>query len=145
VNSSTEDVVVTFYPPGKPSVVLSCEVAKTGPEKTTGLMYRSSLPREKGMLFVFWCSWPRTFWMKHVSIPLDIIFINSKCTVISIHETSVGMGFFNKEFWACGFGKYVIECNKGFCATHHISRGTKILIQDKKGIQKNTKNDNSIK
>ena len=131
MNSTTDDVVVTFYPTGKQPVVLSCDVAKTVTEQTTGLMYRSSLPTEKGMLFVFWFSSLRLFWMKNVAFSLDIIFIDRKFNVVSIHETA-NEGFFHKKFWALGVGKYVIECNNGFCTTHHISRGTKIIIHDMK-------------
>lgn len=131
-------MIVTFYPTGKPSVVLTCEVARTVSEKTEGLMYRSSLPKETGMLFLFWFSWYRIFWMKNVLIPLDIIFISKEFKVVSIIETSAGVRFFNKNFWAPGFGKYVIECNSGFCKNHQISIGTTIMIQDRKVIRKNT-------
>jgi hypothetical protein len=136
LNSTMDDVAITFYPTGKPSIVLTCEVAKTVSEKTKGLMYRSSLPNEKGMLFFYWFSWLRIFWMKNVSIPLDIIFINKEFKVVSINETSADVGIFNKKFWAHGFGKYVIECNSGFCKNHHISIGTNIMIQ---GIKRDTK------
>jgi uncharacterized membrane protein (UPF0127 family) len=134
--STKDDVVITFYPAGKPSVVLTCEVARTFTEKTAGLMYRSSLSMKNGVLFLFSFPWFRLFWMKHVSIPLDIIFINTTFNVVSIHETTASMGIFNKRFWAFGFGKYVIECNHGFCKNHHISRGTTITIQDANGDAK---------
>lgn len=120
------EVTITFYPIGVPSVVLTCEVAKTISEKTKGLMYRPSLPKGKGMLFFYWFSWYRVFWMKNVSIPLDIIFINKEFKVVSIYEVPANVGIFNKKFWAYGFGKYVIECNGGFCKNHHISLGTNI-------------------
>jgi len=132
VNSMTDEAVITLYPTGTPSVVLTCEVARTFAEKTTSLMYRSSLPMKNGLLFVFPFPWFQIFWMKNVSIPLDIIFINTKFSVVSIHETSANAGIFKKSFWACGFGKYIIECNSGFCRNHQISRGTTITIQDVK-------------
>jgi uncharacterized membrane protein (UPF0127 family) len=136
VNSTTDDVAITFYPKAEPSVVITCEVARTVSEKTIGLMYRSSLPMANGMLFLFWFSWYRIFWMKNVSFPLDIIFVNTKFKVVSIHEMSANVGIFNKKFWAHGFGKYAIECNRGFCREHHISNGTNISIQD---IKRNAK------
>jgi uncharacterized protein len=125
-------VTITFHPDGQPSVDLTCDVAHTYAEKTKGLMYRSLLPTNQGMLFPFWFSWYRTFWMKNVFIPLDIIFINKKFKVVAIHETNPSVGFFNKKFWAAGLGKYIIECNHGFCTNHHIGRGTIIHIQDNK-------------
>ena len=126
MNSTTNEVTITFYPIDGPSVGLTCEVAKTISEKTKGLMYRSSLLKEKGMLFPFWFSWYRVFWMKNVSIPLDIIFINKEFKVVSIYEAPANVGFLNKKFWAYGFAKYVIECNGGFCKNHHIALGTNI-------------------
>jgi uncharacterized membrane protein (UPF0127 family) len=144
LNSTTDFVIITFYPTDEPSIHLTCEVAHTRSEKTIGLMYRSSLPPKRGMLFLFWFSWFRVFWMKNVSIPLDIIFIDTKFKVVSIYETSANVGIFNKKFWACRFGKYVIECNRGFCKNHHISSGTTLMIQNIKGIRKNTHNYNSI-
>lgn len=118
-----KEVTVTFYPQG---AKLSCEVAKTFSEKTKGLMYRSSLPDGKGMLFPFLFSWYRLFWMRNVSIPLDIIFVSKNLEVVSIYEAPANVWFFNKKFWAFGFCKYVIECNKGFCKAHNIVPGTKV-------------------
>jgi len=123
------EVTITFYPSEGPSVVLICEVAKTFSQKTKGLMYRSSLPDDKGMLFPFWFSWSRTFWMKNVSIPLDIIFISKEFKVVSIFEAPANVGIFNKKFWASGFCKYVIECNGGFCKNNHVSLGTNISFK----------------
>jgi uncharacterized membrane protein (UPF0127 family) len=129
LNSTKNEVAITFYPIGVPSVVLTCEVAKTISEKTKGLMYRSFLPTGRGMLFPFWFSWYRVFWMRNVSIPLDIIFINKEFKVVSIHEAPANVGIFNKKFWAYGFCKYVVECNGGFCKNHHILLGTKIICK----------------
>jgi len=128
MNSTMNQITITFYPTGKSPVFLTCEVAATYSKKIKGLMNRSSLPADRGMLFSFWFSWYRIFWMKNVTIPLDIIFINKKCKVVSIKEAPANVGFFHKEFWALGFGKYVIECNRGFCQQHQISVGTTINI-----------------
>ena len=53
------------------------EVARTATEQSTGLMSRTNLPRNRGMLFVF--SPPRAvkFWMKDTLIPLDMIFMSN--------------------------------------------------------------------
>ena len=123
------EVTITFNPSEAPSISLICEVAKTISQKTKGLMYRSSLPNEKGMLFPFWFSWYRTFWMKNVSIPLDIIFINREFKVVSIFEAPANVGILNKKFYASGFCKYVIECNVGFCKNNHVSLGTNISFK----------------
>ena len=131
-----DDVVITFYPTGNPSVVLTCDVAKTGSEKTKGLMSRSSVPKSRGMLFWYRFSWLRIFWMKNVLIPLDIVFVNKGFRVVSIHEASANVGMFHKKFWALGISRYVLECNGGFCKNHHICVGTTMVIQ---GIQRSSK------
>jgi len=55
--------------------MINLEVPKTAKEKTTGLMYRTSLPKNRGMLFNFGQAQQLTFWMKNCKIPLDMIFI----------------------------------------------------------------------
>jgi uncharacterized protein len=53
------------------------EIVKTSAERTRGLMHRSSLPQDQGMLFIFPEQAKHSFWMKNTLIPLDIIWINN--------------------------------------------------------------------
>src|SRR5262245_2017426 len=50
------------------------ELATTLETRTRGLMERSSLPADQGMLFIFEVAQPLSFWMFSTLIPLDIIF-----------------------------------------------------------------------
>lgn len=56
-------------------VKIAVEVARTRHEQAKGLAGRSSLPKGEGMLFPFDAAEHRTFWMKGMLIPLDIIWI----------------------------------------------------------------------
>ena len=53
------------------------EVARTPDEQSTGLMYRTNLAADRGMLFVFAPARPVGFWMKNTLIPLDMVFVSN--------------------------------------------------------------------
>ncbi len=65
------------------------EVAATDEARETGLMYRSSLAPDRGMLFDFKETQPVYFWMKNTYVPLDMIFIRADGTVASVAENTV--------------------------------------------------------
>jgi uncharacterized protein len=52
------------------------EVARTSQQQSTGLMNRTELARDRGMLFVFAPPRPVSFWMKNTLIPLDMVFVS---------------------------------------------------------------------
>lgn len=54
---------------------IDLEVAQTPQQQAIGLMYRSSLPANQGMLFPFDPPRSVSFWMKNVEINLDMLFL----------------------------------------------------------------------
>jgi uncharacterized membrane protein (UPF0127 family) len=54
---------------------IELEVAKTAEQQDIGLMYRTSLPDDRGMLFEFKSARKVSFWMKNCQISLDMIFL----------------------------------------------------------------------
>ncbi|MEQ1687948.1 MAG: DUF192 domain-containing protein [Sphingopyxis sp.] len=65
------------------------EVARTEEEQARGLMYRTALAPDAGMVFPF--SPPRfaSFWMKNTLIPLDMLFVRADGTIDRIAENTV--------------------------------------------------------
>ncbi len=54
---------------------IQLEVARTSEQQAMGLMYRSALPDDRGMLFEFPSLQPVKFWMKNVPVGLDMVFL----------------------------------------------------------------------
>ena len=55
--------------------MIQLEVAETPQQQALGLMYRTELAPNRGMLFPFNPPRPVSFWMKNVSISLDMVFL----------------------------------------------------------------------
>lgn len=60
------------------------EVARTAEEQSQGLMFRTELGPDEGMLFPTETRQFRSFWMKNTVIPLDIIFVGGDGFVSNI-------------------------------------------------------------
>ncbi|MDR2784773.1 MAG: DUF192 domain-containing protein [Treponema sp.] len=65
---------------------IRAEVARTGAERETGLMFRRSLADGEGMLFVFERDQMLSFWMKNTLIPLSIAYIAYNGRILEIHD-----------------------------------------------------------
>lgn len=66
------------------TVAFKVEIADSDAEREQGLMYRTTLAPDAGMLFRWDRAAPRAFWMKNTYIPLDIIYIGANGRIISI-------------------------------------------------------------
>jgi uncharacterized protein len=69
---------------GSHAVVFVAELADSPEERRVGLMNRTSLSEDKGMLFVFPNEGHHTFWMRNTLIPLDMVFISASKEVVGI-------------------------------------------------------------
>ncbi|MCC6866685.1 MAG: DUF192 domain-containing protein [Ignavibacteria bacterium] len=100
---------------------IEIEVASNPTERQQGLMYRSHMDEDKGMLFIFDREEMQAFWMKNTIIPLDIIFISSKGVINTIHSQTTP--FSEKSLPSKIKSQFVLEVNGGFCQRHGIKEG----------------------
>lgn len=77
--------------PGSPQAVVTVgtasfkvELAITQDQRTQGLSGRTTLAPRSGMLFVFDEEALYSFWMKEMRFPLDVVWIDARCTVVDI-------------------------------------------------------------
>ena len=65
------------------------EIARSPEEQQMGLMNRSSLAPDRGMIFPHEPPRMASFWMKNTLIPLDIIFVRPDGSIVNIAENTV--------------------------------------------------------
>jgi uncharacterized membrane protein (UPF0127 family) len=81
-----DDITITRQ--DKTLAVFHVEVAKTEEEHQRGLMFRTKLAPDAGMLFLFDSPDEHTFWMKDTLIPLDMLFFKADGEVVYIYPSA---------------------------------------------------------
>jgi uncharacterized membrane protein (UPF0127 family) len=107
------------------------EIAATERARQFGLMERTSMPKDHGMIFVFSTEAERGFHMKRTLIPLDIVYVNGQGKVMSIARMPAEAKGPNGDWKAFPSGfpiKYAIELNAGMAAEAGIHVGDVLQI-----------------
>ncbi len=117
---------VTFLDaPGTPAV--DVELARDNPSRERGLMYRTQMADNAGMLFSWNDQRVRSFWMRNTCLPLDMLFIAQDGTVAGILEQVPTMNEAARKV-DCPVA-HVLELNAGWARAHGIAPGMKVAIE----------------
>nr|WP_316653993.1 DUF192 domain-containing protein [uncultured Gellertiella sp.] len=100
------------------------ELALTVAQREQGLMYRSMLGENEGMLFDFGQTQLVTMWMKNTLLPLDMLFVDAKGTINHIHENAVP--FSEAIISSVDPVLYVVEVNAGTVKRLGIKQGDQV-------------------
>jgi uncharacterized membrane protein (UPF0127 family) len=103
---------------------LIAEIAETDEEQSEGLMNRTSLGKNNGMLFLFEEGSSPCFWMKDTKIPLSIAFISKSNTIVKITNMEP---LSLKEHCSGEPIVLALEVNQGWFEENNIKVGDKIL------------------
>lgn len=104
------------------------ELATTPEAQAQGLMKRTAMAEDTGMLFVFDEEQERWFWMKDTYLPLDMLFIRSDGRISSIHEDAIP-GDLN-SIYSGGPVMAVLEVNAGTVQRLSIQPGDIVYNMD---------------
>ena len=112
---------------GEPLATVDSEVADTADQRYTGLSEHDSLGEDEGMLFVFEREGERSFVMRDMAFPIDMIFIGADGRITTIHEAPTEDGSDLTSYR--GEAKWVLEVNYGYTAEHGIEEGDHVEIE----------------
>jgi uncharacterized membrane protein (UPF0127 family) len=116
-----------FFPIKLGDQVVKMQIAALPAEQERGLMFRSTLGRDEGMLFVFTRAQPMAFWMRNTIVPLDIGYIDPEGALREIYplyprdERSVASRSRDLQF--------ALEVNQGWFKEHGVKPGAKLDLK----------------
>ncbi len=110
---------------------LQVEIVASIETRSRGLMFRTSLPEDAGMLFAFEADGRWGFWMKNTLIPLSIGFIDSGWRLLEVLDMAVAPDPANGPFVIYEPGspyRYALEVNQGYFRRKGISPGARLEL-----------------
>jgi uncharacterized protein len=111
-------------------VEVEVEIADNDAERQRGLMERTALAENAGMLFVFEREQPLSFWMKNTLIPLSVAYIDSTGRIVDIQDMEP---LDETSHPSSEPGQYALEVNQGFFAERGIEVGNEMEIPNLSG------------
>jgi len=108
--------------------VIRAEVADNFSSRMQGLMRRTSLPPNGGMLFVFDEDGIQCMWMKNTLIPLSVAFIDARGAIINIADMQPHS---EQPHCAARPARYALEMTQRWFAQRGIRAGARLRGLDK--------------
>ena len=109
---------------GKKKHRFTVELARTEEEQAMGLMNRSTLAPDRGMIFPFEPPRDASFWMKNTLIPLDMIFVRADGSIANVEANTVPLSL--EPVFSEGPVAAVLEIAGGRSAELGIKAGDKV-------------------
>jgi uncharacterized membrane protein (UPF0127 family) len=102
---------------------IEVEVAADEQTRQLGLMYRSHLPSEQGMLFVYPSPIRICMWMRNTLIPLSVAFLDEEGRILNIADMTP---LSEESHCSVKPARHALEMNQGWFAGHGVKVGDRI-------------------
>lgn len=106
-------------------VLIRLEVATTEQQRETGLMFRTSLDPDSGMLFSWTAPVLEAFWMENTYIPLTIAFLSADGRIQEMQDMAPLTTTYHMPAQPY---QYAIEVNQGFFARSGVKVGDRVVF-----------------
>ena len=113
---------VTIDASGGEEVEVRVEIADDASERARGLMHRTALAENRGMLFVFPDEERLSFWMKNTLIPLSVAFMDSEGRIVDIQDMKP-LDDEPPSYVSAEPARYALEVNQGFFEERGVEVG----------------------
>lgn len=107
---------------------IEAELAATPESRQVGMMQRTIMPPQRGMLFVFPETDKHCMWMRNTLLPLSVAFLDEKGRIINVEDMQPRT---ESNHCAAKPARYALEMNLGWFKTRGLGQGFAIL-----GIEK---------
>lgn len=106
---------------GQKIAEIDIEIADNQADITQGLMYRSQMDEDHGMLFLMPSTEDQSFWMLNTEIPLDIIFVGEDQRIINVAANTTPGSL--DPVSSTAPARYVLEVNGGYAQRKGLKAG----------------------
>lgn len=103
---------------------IQAEIAADAQTRSNGLMYRTSLAADTGMLFVFDSIGQPCFWMKNTPLPLSIAFIDRQGYIVNMADMEPHS---TKSHCPAAPILYALEMEQGWFESKAIKPGARVM------------------
>lgn len=102
---------------------IQAQVAQTTEQHAKGLMFRTDMPQQEGMLFVFQAPSQQCFWMKNTLIPLTAAFVAEDGTIVNLENMQPQT---TESHCSAKPVRYVLEVNQGWFSKKGLKAGAQL-------------------
>jgi uncharacterized membrane protein (UPF0127 family) len=127
------DVSEVVFTNGDERISMPVLVADDPSLRSIGLMHRTELPDDAGMLFVFEAPTTGAFWMKNTPLPLSIAFVGRDGTVQQVLDMEPCTADPCPRYAPDDPYLRAVEANKGYFSAHDITAGWSLEVGGRLG------------